>query len=177
MLPTPEEGLASLGAFVRAARTARGINQARAAREAKVSRKQLALLEKGGNVSVKFLLKLARYLEVDALPLDGQVRLVAGEVGLNVVELLRYVEFLATLVQHLHGFAVQAALPPSQRGTLKDTLALREFVARQLSDDAGARRLAAAIFQLSDEVPPTLRPRAAAVKKSQRRSAGSAKKA
>ncbi len=177
MLPTPEEGLVSLGAFLRAARTARGINQARAAREARVSRKQLALLEKGGNVSVKFLLRLARYLEVDTLPLDGRVSIVAGELGLNVLELLRYLELLAALVEHLREFAVQAALPPSERRTLKDTLALREFVARQVSDDVGARRLAAAIFQLSDEVSPTLRPRAAAAKRRQRRGAGSAKKA
>lgn len=175
MLPTPEEGLSSLGAFMRAARVARGINQARAAREARVSRKQLALLENGSNVSVKFLLRLARYLELDTLPLDGRVRIVAGELGLNVLELLRHLELLAAIVEHLREFAVQAALPPSERGTLKDTLALRDFVARQLSDDAGARRLAAAIFQLSDEVPATLRPRTAA-KKSQRRVALAAKK-
>ena len=76
--PTPDDAIASLGAFIRAARTARGITQMQAAREAKVSRKQLALFEKGGNVSVKFLLRLAHYLELDELPLDGRVRLAGG---------------------------------------------------------------------------------------------------
>jgi transcriptional regulator with XRE-family HTH domain len=177
VLPTPEEGLASLGAFIRAARLGRGITQARAAREARVSRKQLALLEQGGNVSVKFLLRLARYLELDALPLDGTVRMVAGESGLDVVELLRYLHFLSALVEQMRDLAIHAALPPSQRGTLDDTLALRDFVARQLGDETGTRRLAAAVFQLSDEVPPALKPRADALKKTQRRTAGRVKKA
>lgn len=175
MLPTPDEGLVSLGAFVRAARTARGITQVQAAREAKISRKQLALFEKGGNISVKFLLRLARYLELDTLPLDGQVSIVSGRAGLDVVELLRTIEFVGALVAYLRQFAVQAALPPSERGKLEDTLALRDFVARQLGDEAGTQRLAAAMFQLSDEVPPKLRPRVAAPKKSHRRTA--AKKA
>jgi transcriptional regulator with XRE-family HTH domain len=153
VLPTPEEGLSSLGAFVRAARMARGITQARAAREARVSRKQLALLEKGGNVSVKFLLRLARYLDVTHLPLDGTVQLVAGQGGLNVFELLQALDLLAAFVEHLRGFAMDAVLPPSERKKLIDTPAFRDFVTALLGEGnaAGTERLAQAITRFTDD--------------------------
>ena len=154
MLPTPEEGLASLGSFMRAARTARGINQARAAREAKVSRKQLALLEKGGNVSVKFLLRLAKYLDLATLPLDGTVQLVSGQGGLNVFEMIQSLDFLAAFVEHLRLTAMDTVLPPSERAKPKDTPAFREFVTNLLGEGntAGTERLANAIVHLNDDV-------------------------
>lgn len=55
--------LEAIGMIVRAARVKRGRTQQRAASEAAVSRKQWALLEKGQNVSVEFLRKVARTLE------------------------------------------------------------------------------------------------------------------
>jgi transcriptional regulator with XRE-family HTH domain len=155
VLPTPTEGLAALGSFVRAARVARGINQKRAAEEAQVSRRQLAILENGGNISVEFLLKVARYLGLSAIPLDGTVQLVAGQAGLNVHELLKSVDFLAVLVDHVRCVAMDAVLPPSERATSKDTPALKEFVQRHATNADGFARLAEAIFHLD----PTLRSR------------------
>jgi transcriptional regulator with XRE-family HTH domain len=161
VLPSPEESLASLGAFVRSTRLARGINQARAAREAKVSRKQLALLENGGNVSVKFLLRLARYLDVSTLPLDGTVQLVSGQAGLNVVEVMQSLDLLSAIVERLRDFAMDAVLPPSERGALKDTPAFRQFVMDLLreGDAAGTERLATAIANLADDVAGTTAPK------------------
>lgn len=154
MLPEPEAGIQSIGATIRAARLARGLTQQRAAKAASVSRAQLALLEQGGNVSIKFLLKIARFLELTTIPLDGTVRLTSGaREGVNVFELVQSLDLLAALVDRLRGFAMQAILPPSERGKLHDTLALREFVAKHLGDDVGVQRLAKAIAGLSDDVP------------------------
>lgn len=151
MLPTPEEGLRSIGATIRAARLARGLTQQKAAKEAKVSRAQLALLEQGGNVSIKFLLKIATFLELTHIPLDGHVELTsAAREGWNVYEWIQTLDLVSALVEHLRGIGITAVLPPSAR-TLEDTLALREFVARHLGDDAGVARLAKAIVQLSEE--------------------------
>jgi transcriptional regulator with XRE-family HTH domain len=154
VLPTPTEGLASLGSFVRAARIARGINQKRAAQEAKVSRRQLAILENGGNVSVQFLLKVGRYLGLSNIPLDGTVQLVSGRVGLNIAELLSALNILAAVVAHVRSVAMDAVLPPSEQTAPKDAPALREFVERHANAD-GHARLAEALFQLD----PSLRSR------------------
>ncbi len=153
MLPTPDDGLRSIGATVRAARVARGLTQQKAAREAKVSRAQLAMLERGGNVSIKFLLKIAKFLNLTTIPLNGAVQLTSGHEGLNVLELIQSLDLVAALVEHLRTFAINAVLPASERGQLEDTLALREFVAKHLGDDAGLQRLANAVVRLSDDVP------------------------
>lgn len=154
MLPTPETGIRSIGTTIRAARLARGLTQQKAAKEAKISRAQLALLEQGGNVSIKFLLKIAKFLDLTNIPLDGTVQLTSGaREGLNVFELIQSLDLLGALVEHLRGFAMTAVLPPSERGKLKDTLALRDFVARHLGDDDGVQRLAKAITELSDDTP------------------------
>ncbi len=151
MLPTPDESLASLGAFIRASRVSRGINQVTAAKGAKVSRRQLALLEKGGNISVKFLIKVARYLDLSRLPLDGHIEFVSGDTGLNVLELVDTLELLGSLVEHAKGFALQAMLPPSERPKLRDTPALLDFVMRHYRDPEDIGRLAEAMLQISDE--------------------------
>ena len=154
VLPTPEAGIRSIGATIRAARLARGLTQQKAAKEAKISRAQLALLEQGGNVSIKFLLKIAKFLDLTNIPLDGTVQLTSGvREGLNVFEVIQSLDLLAALVEHLRGLAMTAVLPPSERGKLKDTLALTDFVARHLGDDVGVQRLAKAITQLSDDTP------------------------
>lgn len=154
MLPAPESAIRSIGATIRAARLARGLTQQRAAREAKVSRAQLALLERGGNVSIRFLLTVARYLELTNIPLDGTVQLTSGaRDGLNVLELIQSLDLLAALVEHLRGFAIAAVLPPSERGRLDDTLALRDFVVKHVGDEAGVDRLAQAILRLSEDAP------------------------
>lgn len=171
MLPTPQAGIQSVGATIRAARLARGLTQQRAAMEAKVSRAQLALLEQGGNVSIKFLLKIAAFLELRSIPLDGTVQLTSDvREGLNVLELIQSLDLLTALIEHLRGFAMTAILPPSERGKLKDTLALRDFVARHLGDADGVQRIAKAITELSDDSPAGARPpRVANEKKSSAR--------
>src|SRR5258708_28433226 len=142
VLPTEEESLASLGVFIRIARMERGITQVQAARDAGVSRKQLMLLEKGENVSVKFLLRVARYLELTAIPLDGHLQLVSGGPGLNVLELVKDLDLLITVAEHARDFAFDAVLPASERRKQRDTPAFRELVARH---DAEAEHLAAAL--------------------------------
>jgi transcriptional regulator with XRE-family HTH domain len=149
VLPTEEESLASLGAFIRAARVARGINQAQAARDAKVSRKQLILLEKGENVTVKFLLRVARYLQLTTIPLDGQVQIASGQPGLDVFELVQTLDLVIALADQARGFAFDAVLPRSERRKLRDTPAFREFAARH---DGDVERLAEALVNLSENV-------------------------
>jgi transcriptional regulator with XRE-family HTH domain len=147
----------------------RGLTQQRAAKEAKVSRAQLALLEQGGNVSIKFLLKIARFLDLTDIPLDGgvQLRTGAGE-GLNVVELVDALDLVASLVEHVRGVAISSILPPSERAKLQDTHALREFVGKHLGDDSSIQRIASAIAALSDDSPAGASPpRPEAAKKRQ----------
>lgn len=158
MIPESRETLEVLGAFIRAARMARGINQQRAAREAKVSRQQLAILEKGGNVSILFLLKIARYLEIQNIPLDGTIELVSGQSGLNVTQLIGALDVLSTYVDDLRSFAVDAVLPPSERRTLRDAPALRDFVARHATEEKGLARLGEAMRAMGTERPPQRQP-------------------
>jgi transcriptional regulator with XRE-family HTH domain len=150
MTTAPEETRA-LGEFIRAARVAKGINQLRAAREARVSRRQLDILERGGNVSVKFLLKVARYLQLTALPLDGSVQLVAGVAGVNIFELMQSLDLIFALVERTRDLAMNAVLPPSERGVITDTPALKDFIARHVGNPEGAARLARAMMELSEE--------------------------
>ncbi|HEX8252934.1 MAG TPA: hypothetical protein VF846_07305 [Thermoanaerobaculia bacterium] len=77
----------------------------------------------------------------------------SGREGLNAFELIESLDLLAALVEHLRGFAINAVLPPSERGKLKDSIALRDFVARHLGDDDGYERLGKAILRLSEDVP------------------------
>lgn len=59
-----------LGQFIRRTRQSRGLTQERLAELSDVSRWQLAQMERGENVSVAFLLKVARSLELTEIPLD-----------------------------------------------------------------------------------------------------------
>lgn len=149
MLPPEDECLASLGEFIRATRLARGINQGQAAKDAGVSRKQLILLEKGGNVSVKFLIRVARCLGMTNIPLDGNVQLVTGQAGPNVFEITQTLDLLIALADRARSFAFDAVLPPSEQRTLRHTPALREFIARHEGD---AEQLATALANLAEDV-------------------------
>jgi hypothetical protein len=114
----------------------------------------LALLEAGGNASIKFVLKVAGHLELETVPLGGNVQLTSGgSEGLNVTELLQSLDLVSAVVEHLRRYALQSVLPRSERGTLGDTMALRDFVSKHLDDPAGMERLADAIVQLTDDVP------------------------
>ena len=152
MLPKPDDGLESLGAFIRAARVARGINQLRFSREARVSRKQLTLLEQGGNVSVKFLLRVARALDLRTIPLDGNLQLVSGQSGINVLGMIQALDLVSAVVEYLRLSAMNAVLPPSEQVGLTDTPAFRDFVASLLEDAnaGGAEKLARAMTQVAD---------------------------
>lgn len=69
-----EELDGTLGREVRALRTAQNLSQARLAQMAEVSRRHLAALERGANVSIFVVLKVARALGAKDLPL-GSLRL------------------------------------------------------------------------------------------------------
>ena len=67
-----------LGQSVREARLKKGFTQARLAKMAGVSRRHLAALEKGANVSVSILQRVAAVLELTEIPL-GDISLKRGE--------------------------------------------------------------------------------------------------
>lgn len=146
-----ETTLFSLGSFIRAARMARGLTQQKTAKEAHVSRRQLAILEQGGNVSVQFLLKIANYLRLTTLPIDGRVKLVSGRGGFDLVEFSRALDLMEGGIEYLRFVAMTAALPPTEQATLKDTPAVMAFVERHVADRDGLVRLEEAIRRLSME--------------------------
>jgi transcriptional regulator with XRE-family HTH domain len=157
--PHPDDCLRSIGATIRAARVAHGYTQQALAKKANVSRGNLVLLEQGGNVSIRYLLKIAHVLELTNIPLGGAVQLTSGnQSGLNVFDLLESLDLMVAIADHLRGFAMNAILPPSERGEPKDTLALKEFVARHLGNADGVERLAKAIVRLSDDRAPVVTP-------------------
>jgi transcriptional regulator with XRE-family HTH domain len=150
----PDDSLRSIGATIRAARLARGYTQQALARKAGVSRGNLVLLEQGGNVSIRYLLKLADVLELTDIPLGGDVQLTSGnQKGLNVFDLLESLDLIAALAEHLRGFAMNAVLPPSERGELKDTAVLKKLAAKHLSNPRGTEGPAKAFVQLSADAP------------------------
>src|SRR3954447_15825618 len=69
-----------LGQTIRAARIKKGLTQAKLARLAGVSRRHLAALEKGANVSVLVLKKVASVLDLTEIQLGG-LELRAGDSG------------------------------------------------------------------------------------------------
>ncbi len=151
--------LAELGELVRIARVARKLTQQRAAREAGVSRRQWALLEAGGNVSVAFLLKVAASLDLTTIPLRGAVTLVRGAGEYDGFDLMRTADEFEALVARLRAFALTSVLPPSERYNLKDTLAVRAFVDRQTDLDAhGLQALERALHTMTTETaaPPAV---------------------
>jgi transcriptional regulator with XRE-family HTH domain len=173
----PDDSLRSIGATIRAARVAHGYSQQALAKKADVSRGNLVLLEKGGNVSIRYLLKVAHVLELTTIPLDGTVQLTsANQTGLNVFDLLESLDLIAAIADHLRSFAMNAILPPSERGELKDTVALKEFVARHLGNADGAEKLAKAIVRLADDRPTGARPPSVDAEETQPRTTKRARK-
>jgi transcriptional regulator with XRE-family HTH domain len=83
-----------LGEYIRLCRLGRNLTQERLAKLAGVSRRQLSLLEDGRNVSVLFLIKICKVLEIDELPL-GQIRLKGT--GPEFQTLVQAAEALATV--------------------------------------------------------------------------------
>src|SRR6059058_5741670 len=74
-----------LGATVRESRIGKGWTQAHLARMAGVSRRHLAALEKGANVSILVLRKVATVLDLTEIQLGGGLSVVAGgDASINV---------------------------------------------------------------------------------------------
>jgi transcriptional regulator with XRE-family HTH domain len=143
-----------IGATIRAARIARGHTQQSLAKAAKVSRGNLALLEQGGNVSIRYLLKIARVLELTDIPLGGTVQLTSGrEDGLNVFGLLQSFDVIAAVVDHLRGAVVNAVLPPSEHADLKDSAVLKELAAKHADKPSGVGRPAKVVADLPEDEP------------------------
>jgi len=77
-----------LGETVRESRIRKGLTQARLARMAGVSRRHLAALEKGANVSILVLRKVAAVLELTEIQLGGGLSVRAGSDAMVNVPLL-----------------------------------------------------------------------------------------
>jgi transcriptional regulator with XRE-family HTH domain len=88
-----------LSAYIRLRRTQRNLTQERLAKLAGVSRRQLALLEDGKNVSLLFLTKIARALEITDLPV-GDLRL--RGVSAELTTLVQAADVLTRAKQALH---------------------------------------------------------------------------
>ena len=149
--------LAELGALIRAARLARKLTQQRAARAAGVSRRQWALLETGGNVSVAFLLKVAQSLELTTIPLSGTVRVLRGSGEYNAFDLLDIADGVSGLADRLRDFAITGLLPPSERVELKDAPAIRAFLERHSElSAAGVAAIDRTLREIATEAAPPL---------------------
>jgi len=154
---SPASGLRSIGATISAARNARGLTQQRLAKEARVSRAQLAALEQGHNVSVAFLLKVAHFLELRTIPLDGTVELSAGNgPGLSLFDAMQALDLLGAVGDYIRDVVTAAALPLTARRELSDTPAFTDFLAKHLGNDEGLDRLTNAILRMSDDSVPNV---------------------
>lgn len=145
MITERDQRLLTLGTLLRDARRARRLSQQAVVAEAGISRAQLTAVENGANVSMLFLLKLARVLDlpvsVAGVPLDSQVSSVRTTAALDAIQVLRVADLLAGLGDDLRNLAVEASLPESERGRLNDSLALKEFVSRHVTNEQELQRL------------------------------------
>lgn len=101
----------SLGNLIRLRRQERNLSQERLAEMASISRGQLALMEKGENVSLQFLVKVANALELSELPIDG-LRL--REAPPELHSIIRAADAVATARRALAQMAGQAASSDEQ---------------------------------------------------------------
>lgn len=175
-LPTPP--LHAFGLLVRETRIKKGLTQQRAAAGAGVSRQQWALLEKGQNVSAAFMTAVATFLNIQSVPLGAGLEATTGSGGIDVGALISLADdlvlFANAYAERLRAFAVEAALPPSER-TRDAAAELEAFIAnrREAVDAKDARRLSQTIEGLAEDVG---RPAPAAVSAVAKRSAPKRKK-
>lgn len=168
--------LAAFGVLVRATRLKKGLTQQLAANGATVSRKQWALLEQGHNASADFIRKVAAFLDLRVVPLGDNVEATLGGAGIDITMLFRLadelIELSTAFAERLRTFALDAAMPPSERGA--DARAIGALAER---DGEAARHGAAvsrAIQNLAGEAVPKRPPSARAVSPStERRKRGS----
>lgn len=90
----------TLGRQVREARRERGLTEVALARLAGISRRHLAALEKGSNVSVFFVIKIAHALQLPELHLGGSVRARISRDPGKSVDLAQAREDLAAIERH-----------------------------------------------------------------------------
>lgn len=125
-----------LGESIREARIRKGLTQARLAKMAGVSRRHLAALEKGANVSVSILQRVAAVLELEEIQL-GPLSLRAGEKPeLNVPlltdtirEIRADAERANAKLAHVEGILGGVAAPPREVGSSFPTLPVRHLEA------------------------------------------------
>ena len=129
--------------LVRETRIKRDLTQQRASRGAGVSRKQWALLEQGENASAEFIQKVARYLDLRVIPLGDKLEARFGIDGVDVSGLFGVADDLMALAtilaDRIRSFAVDAALPPSERGDSQAIASLVSTRADDVAEDAANR--------------------------------------
>lgn len=104
-----------LGETVRSTRIKRGFTQARLARLAGVSRRHLAALEKGANVSINVLQKVASVLDLSEINL-GELKVQTPKSDSTVVNM----SILADTIREAHAGAFQAQSLLARAETLLD---------------------------------------------------------
>lgn len=134
-----------LSDVIRLRRLQRNLTQDRLAKMAGVSRRQLSLLEDGRNVSLLFLTKIARALEITELPI-GDLSLRASQPEL--VTIVRANDVLQRVRQTLHLWASAAK-------EIEDaTVSLDDLIDRAIASGASARDLVQAAEAMASGVSP-----------------------
>jgi transcriptional regulator with XRE-family HTH domain len=163
----------SLGNFLRLRRQERNLSQERLAEMASISRGQLALMEKGENVSLQFLVKVANALELSELPLPGlRLREAPPELEAIILAADAVASVRAVLAQ-LAGKNEQLEVADKTLGALLDralspagsTRAITESAERIRARPAADHdRIAAGLRELASTRPPRAKRSAAAVR-------------
>jgi transcriptional regulator with XRE-family HTH domain len=167
----------SLGNFLRLRRQERNLSQERLAEMASISRGQLALMEKGENVSLQFLVRVANALELSELAIDGlRLReappelasiIRAAHAAASVRQVLAEVAGLAAEkdeelddAQKVFGALIDRALSPAG-----STRAITEGAERMRGRPAADHdRIAAGLRELASNKPPRAKRPATAVR-------------
>ena len=132
----------SLGNLIRLRRIERNLTVNRLAELADVSRGQLLQLEKGENVSLQFVVKVAAILELTELPLDG-LRLRSAP--LELAPIVRAVDAVAAAkraIAQVHEVAAQLGEAEASLDELINQALATTGSARDVAD--ASRRLASA---------------------------------
>jgi transcriptional regulator with XRE-family HTH domain len=126
----------SLGNFLRLRRQERNLSQERLAEMASISRGQLALMEKGENVSLQFLVRVANALELSELPVAG-LRLREAPPELEAI--IWAADAVATIRRLLAQVAGQAAAKDERLGAAEKVLGA--LIDRALSPAGSTRAI------------------------------------